>query len=238
MNDPIRPHTSRQLAQKLGDFAVGMQSLKSSEAVLHAIVDAAVPIVPGASWAGVSLVTKRRVEPAAATDDIVARLDELQTSMREGPALSVLDERRPIVVNNLAVAEKWPQFIPIATDLGVHSMLVFPLLVQNETLGVLTLYGATPHVFTDDSVAIGEILAQHAAVAVAGSTATEQLHLAVASRDIIGQAKGILMHRDRLSGLQAFATLTKASQETNVRLVDVARWLVDEHEKALTPSPR
>lgn len=238
MNDPIRPHTSRQLAQKLGDFAIGMQSLTSSEAVLNAIVGAAVPIVPGASWAGVSLVTKRRVEPAAATDDIVARLDALQTSLREGPALSVLDERRPIVVNNLAVAEKWPQFISSATDLGVHSMLVFPLLVQRETLGVLTLYGATPHAFTDDSVAIGEILAQHATVAVAGSTATEQLHLAVASRDVIGQAKGILMHRDRLTGLQAFATLTKASQETNVRLVDVARWLVDEHEKTLAPEPR
>ena len=53
---------------------------------------------------------------------------------------------------------------------------------------------------------------------------------ALASRDIIGQAKGILTHRDNLTGLQAFAALTRASQETNVKLVTVARWLVNEHE--------
>lgn len=233
MNDPIHATASRQLAETLGHLAVQMQSLKSSDQVLNAIVEAAVPIVPGASWAGASIVHRRRVEPAAATDDVVARLDELQTNLQEGPALSVLDDRRTLLVDIIAGDERWPQFVPTAIDYGVHSMLLFPLFVQRETLGVLTLYGATPHVFTDASVSIGEILAQHAAVALAGSTAEEQLHLAVASRDIIGQAKGILMQRDRLTSLQAFATLTKASQETNVRLVDVARWLVDEHEKGL-----
>jgi GAF domain-containing protein len=233
MNEPIEPRTSRQLANTLGDLAVEMQSLKNSDAVLRAIVEAAVPIVPGASWAGVSLVHKRRVDAAAATDDVVTRLDALQTSLQEGPTLSALEDRRPLLVNNLAVAERWPQFVPSAMDFGVHAMLTFPLLVQRGPLGALTLYGASPHVFSDDSVSIGEILAQHAAVALAGSTAEEQLHLAVESRDVIGQAKGILMHRDRLTGLQAFTTLTKASQETNVRLVDVARWLVDEHEKGL-----
>lgn len=233
MNDPIQPNTTRQLATTLGDLAVQMQSLKSSEAVLTAIVDAAVPIVPGAGWAGASLVHRHRVEPAAASDDIVAKLDALQTSLDEGPALSVLDAQTTVRVDNLAVADKWPRFIPTAVEMGVHAMLVFPLFVQRGMLGVLTLYGSTPYAFTEDAQAIGEILAQHAAVALAGSTAEEQLHLAVASRDVIGQAKGILMHRDRLTGLQAFTTLTKASQETNVRLVDVARWLVDEHEKTL-----
>ena len=233
MNDPIQPTTTRRLAETLGDLAVRMQSLKNSDEVLTAIVDAAVPIVPGASWAGVSVVHKGRVEPAAASDDIVARLDDLQTTLHEGPALSVLDGQRRLAVDSLAVAEKWPQFIPTAVELGVHSMLVFPLFVQRGILGVLTLYGSAPYAFSDDSRAIGEILAQHAAVALAGSTAEEQLHVAIASRDVIGQAKGILMHRDRLTGLQAFTTLTRASQETNVRLVDVARWLVDEHEKTL-----
>lgn len=117
--------------------------------------------------------------------------------------------------------------------LGVRSALTFRLVVERGTIGVLTLYGADTYVFSDDATAIGEILAQHAAVALAGSTAEEQLQSAVASRDLIGQAKGILMQRDRLTGLQAFAALTKASQDTNVRLVEVARWLVSEHESGL-----
>jgi AmiR/NasT family two-component response regulator len=68
---------------------------------------------------------------------------------------------------------------------------------------------------------------------MAGAAAEEQMHSAVATHDIIGQAKGILMHRDNLTGLQAFAALTRASQETNIRLVNVARWLVNHHESKL-----
>jgi AmiR/NasT family two-component response regulator len=67
----------------------------------------------------------------------------------------------------------------------------------------------------------------------AGTAAEEQLQLAVASRDIIGQAKGILMHRDNLTGIQAFNVLIHASQETNIKLADVARWLVNEHQSGL-----
>jgi AmiR/NasT family two-component response regulator len=65
--------------------------------------------------------------------------------------------------------------------------------------------------------------------------AVHTVPVAVASRDIIGQAKGILMHRDNLTGLQAFALLTRASQETNVKLIEVARVLVADHERGLAP---
>src|SRR5262245_5981399 len=114
MNDPIHATVSRQLAETLGDLAVQMQSLKNSQRVLSAIVDAAVPSVPGANWAGISLVQRRRVAPAVATDDLVARLDELQTSLHEGPALTMLEDRRTLRVDNLAAAELWPHFVPSA----------------------------------------------------------------------------------------------------------------------------
>ena len=68
---------------------------------------------------------------------------------------------------------------------------------------------------------------------MAGASPTEQMHSALATRDVIGQAKGMLMQRDGLTGLQAFATLTRASQETNIRLVDVARMFVADHEAAV-----
>jgi GAF domain-containing protein len=114
-------------------------------------------------------------------------------------------------------------------------MLSFRLFVESGSIGALNIYGATPKAFTEESIAIGEILAQHAAVALAGTAALEQFQTALASRDIIGQAKGILMQRGNLTGQQAFAALTRTSQETNVKLVDVAQLLVAEHERGAGP---
>ena len=116
---------------------------------------------------------------------------------------------------------------------AILSLLSFQLFVHSENLGALNLYGDEPGAFSEESFLIGEVLAQHAAVAIIGAAAEAQFHNALASRDIIGQAKGLLMARENLTGLQAFNLLTRASQHTNVKLVDVARWLVDQHESGL-----
>lgn len=86
------------------------------------------------------------------------------------------------------------------------------------------------------------LLATHASLAVAYAHATEladihqaHLHKAIDSRDVIGQAKGILMHRQRISADEAFALLDRTSQEINVKLVDLARTLTDRHEELDRP---
>lgn len=50
----------------------------------------------------------------------------------------------------------------------------------------------------------------------------EQLIEALATRDRIGQAKGILMERYRVTEHQAFELLSAASQSSNTKLVDLA----------------
>ncbi|MCA2296885.1 ANTAR domain-containing protein [Mycobacterium timonense] len=77
------------------------------------------------------------------------------------------------------------------------------------------------------------ILAQHASVALVGSAAESHFQAALASRDIIGQAKGILMHRENLSALQAFHLLLRSSQRANIKLNEIARFVVDQHESGL-----
>lgn len=79
----------------------------------------------------------------------------------------------------------------------------------------------------------GGVLAQHASVAMVGAAAESQFQVALASRDIIGQAKGILMRRFDLTGLAAFHLLVRSSQETNVKLTNVAQWVVENHESRL-----
>lgn len=237
MSDQYPPLPTEQirhlLAGSLGDLAVEMRALRDPQAVFHVLSAAAVAIVPGSSWAGVSVVAGRKVQSHAPTDEVSSRLDRLQTDLGEGPAFDVLHERQNVYVEDLGTETRWPHFTAVAADLGVRSMLSFRLFISGENLGVLNLYSDAPHAFTDESFEVGEILSQHAAVAMKGAAAEEQLHGAVASRDVIGQAKGILMYRDKLTGLQAFATLTRASQETNVRLADVARLLVSDHEAAV-----
>jgi hypothetical protein len=112
-------------------------------------------------------------------------------------------------------------------------MLSFRLFVIDDTLGALNLFGNHEAAFDEESLLIGGVLAQHASIAMIGATAEAQFDVALASRDMIGQAKGLLMQREHLTGLQAFALLLKTSQNANIKLVEIARWVVDQHESEL-----
>ena len=102
------------------------------------------------------------------------------------------------------------------------SSLSLQLFVEGDNLGALNLYARQPHAFGEESEDVGLLLAAHAAVAVAGARAEEHLRRAVDSRDLIGQAKGILMERYKITADQAFQVLARVSQQTNRRLADVA----------------
>lgn len=199
---PIAGDITHPLARTLGDLAVQMQAQKSTAGTLRAIVDAAAHLVPGARWAGISRIRGRQVVAVVPTDPIVAKLDELQSELRDGPCLTALREHHTVQIADMSADTRWPQFARQATELGVHSLLSSQLFVRGENLGSLNLYGGEASVFSEDSVESGTILAQHAAVALAGATAENHFHAALGSRDVIGQAKGILMHRDNLTGLQ------------------------------------
>jgi GAF domain-containing protein len=221
------------IAAALGDLAVDMAVRSDPDALLESVVAAAITLLPGISWAGIAVVRHRTIASKAPTDDVARMLADLQADVGEGPIFSALDERQTIAVADLDAETRWPRFTPTAVGMGVRSVVAFRLFLTDEALGVLSLYGPQPDAFTDDTVAVGEIFAQHAAVAMAGAAEAEQMQRAIASRDVIGQAKGILMQRDHLTGLQAFAKLTRVSQETNVKLVEVARFLVDDVERGV-----
>ena len=224
-----------RLSQLFGDLAVELQSRESPD-TLQSIVEAAARIVPGACWAGISLIQGRKVVSRVPTSPLVAELDQLQTDLNEGPCLSALREHHTVRVDDMSAETRWPAFVREAIQRGVLSMLSFQLFVRSENLGALNLFGDQAGGFSEESVLVGGVLAQHAAVAMIGASHETQFRDALATRDIIGQAKGILMQRQKLTGLQAFHLLTQASQQTNLKLVDIARWLVAEHESELDHS--
>jgi GAF domain-containing protein len=226
LNRPTKP-TGSDLAQMLGDLAVDIENQHDAESVLQTITAGAVAIIPGVRWAGISLVQGRTVEARVPTDPLVAKLDVLQSELNEGPCITALLEHHTVRIDDMSQDTRWPKFAQAAVELGVRSSLSFPLFVRKDNLGVLNLYGSEPSAFDDESVHCGEIVAQHASVAMAGSRTAEQLHRALDSRDIIGQAKGIIMERHGVDEVQAFALLTRLSQESNTKLLDVAKGVVE-----------
>lgn len=147
--------------------------------------------------------------------------------------MSALREHRTVHIEDMAAESRWPRFTKIATARGIGSLLSFQLFVHSENLGALNLYADQPGIFDEDAIFVGELLAQHASVALIGAATEGQFRDALSSRDVIGQAKGLLMHRENLTDVQAFALMVKASQRSNVKLVEIARWLVDRHVAGL-----
>lgn len=225
-----------ELAVLLGDLAIELQHETGTEATLRAITEGAVSLVPGTWGAGISMVAGRKVTPEAPTNPVVAELDQLQSSLNEGPCLSALREQHTVHIEDMASETRWPRFARAALDRGVRRMLSFQLFVIDDNLGALNLFGDHSEAFDEESRLIGGVLAQHASIAMVGAAAEAQFDIALASRDVIGQAKGLLMHREHLTGLQAFALLLKTSQNANIKLVEIARWVVDQHESGLLPA--
>lgn len=111
--------------------------------------------------------------------------------------------------------------------MGVHSGLSFRLYGSTHTAGALNIFGSKPNAFSSESEAIGLVLASHAAAAILASRDGEQLRSAVASRDAIGQAKGIITERFNVDAVRAFDMLRQLSQTDNIPLAVIAQRVID-----------
>jgi GAF domain-containing protein len=215
------------VAAVMSSVARSLEAEDGVDETLRAITQAAVDTIPGVDWASITLVTEsREVTVRAATDPLVKQIDEVQNATREGPCLEALWGAANVRVDDIAQDPRWPTWREKVVGLGAHSMLCFKLFAS-ERLGALNLYAAELGQFDDESENIGVLFAAHAAVALASATEIDQLRAAVSTRDVIGQAKGILMERHKLTADEAFRLLVRASQESHIKLRDVAERVIE-----------
>ncbi|GAA4907415.1 GAF domain-containing protein [Actinomycetospora succinea] len=224
------------LARILDESARGLVDRPAQESVEHTvglIVRGAIHTIPHVEQAGVSLVERGgTVDAYAPSNDAVRELDELQTEIREGPCLeSIWSEQRSVVDDMEIARERWPRYADAALARGFRSLMAFQLFADRGSAGALNLYAASPHAFDESSADAGALFAAQAALALHGAKRVAGLTVALDSRDVIGQAKGILMERFGVGPEQAFSMLVESSQQTNMKLVGVATWLVDEVRK-------
>ena len=224
-DEPVAGDSS--LADRLAELARSLHEQPDLEETLTAIVAAAVTTVPDAEHASISSVRRRKVvHTIASTGPLPREVDRVQYATQQGPCLDSLFEQRTVRLPRLTEEQRWPDFIAGVTGLGVGSMLAVQLYVEGDDLGALNLLSTRADAFDEEDEHVALLFATHAAVALADAQATDRLEQAVSSRDLIGQAKGILMERFRVTDHQAFLLLVQASQLSNAKLTAVAEELV------------
>jgi len=212
-----------ELAETLADVARALLDEDDVEATLKKITALAVETIDGSDHAGVSLIEGRRVSTPAASDDVPAQVDAIQYETDQGPCVDAIREHETFRIDDLASEDRWGEFSRrAAEETGVASMLSFRLFAQGDTMGALNLYSKQRSAFDDEALAVGSVFATHAAVALAGAQQNEQMDKALQSRDVIGQAKGILMAQQNVSADEAFDILRRASQRMNIKLRELA----------------
>jgi GAF domain-containing protein len=226
------------IARQLSELARELQADLTTEALLDRIVLAAVTEVPGAQYAGITLVTGKDFSTRAASGELIElieRIERVQYETGEGPCLDAARHHETVRCDDLRADDRWPRFARRAAGLGVLSVLCFQLFAGDDSFGALNLYAANPAAFGQDSESTGILLASHAALAMAAARTETGLLTAMDSREMIGQAKGILMERYKITGVEAFGLLVASSQAVNRKLRDVAEHLVATGE-LLTPA--
>jgi GAF domain-containing protein len=175
--------------------------------------------------AAVLAVQQGVVSPVGLSDWAAGRASELQRVCGEGPSVDAMSGRRHSVVDDLRVEGRWRFWAPQAAQLGWRSV-VSVSLADHNLLGVVSLYSRRPHSFTAEDLALLEVFAQHAALALAVAEDQAQLRRAVEARTVIGQAQGVLMQRYEIDAEQAFKVLHRYSSHSNRKLRHVAEDVV------------
>jgi GAF domain-containing protein len=209
------------------------------------IVSLAVVTIDGCDFAGLFVMDGKVVTAPVTTDPIVGEIDAFQNQAGEGPCLDAIAHAAMVYADDLETDGRWPAFGPRAAGRGVRSALALPL-IDNGAIGAINLYARFPAAFGVLDRAKGVVLASLASVALSAAHTFEDeerrignLHSALSSREVIGQAQGILMERERIAADQAFDILRRASQYLNIKLREVAQALVDTGEKPDSgPDPR
>jgi putative methionine-R-sulfoxide reductase with GAF domain len=226
-DDDRRTHPPDDLADIFAEVARELLAEEDLPAVLSRISRLAVETIGGADHCGVTTVVRRRVETTGASDDVPRQIDQIQYDTGEGPCLDAIREDEVFETGDIrAERHRWQAFaVRAAEESGVRSILSFRLF-GGETMGALNLYSEEVDAFDDEDRHVGSVFAAHAAVAMEGARRVENMERALASRDVIATAKGMLMARSELGEEEAFDVLRRASQRMNVKLREVARRVV------------
>ena len=211
----------------------------SAESVLRGLTEAVARGVPGCAGATAELLRDGvRMMLCASHSELIAIVDR-ERGLREGPTYAALAGTAPVVVGDLLRDPRWPSYAATAVRHGLRAVLALPIGLEGDGTLVLNLFAVRPGVFAEpDLAALHGVFREQVTVALANIwdyddmlTDHAQMQEAMAGRSVIDQAKGLIMQAGGYSAEAAFEELRRLSQHHQVKVADLARRLVDEHER-------
>ncbi len=220
----------REALEELGQVSFRERSMQS---LLQSVADLTKKVMPGNPETSVSLLVNDKADTAVFTGQLAMDCDESQYGRGYGPCLHAASTGELTEVADTRTEPRWRDYMVSAAERGALSSLSVPLPITEGVQGALNIYAREAQAFDDDSRSIATRFAPYAAVAASNMHAYQDardmarnLQVALESRAVIDQAKGILMERYKWSADQAFQALVQVSMRSNTRVRAVAEHLV------------
>ena len=230
MSDPLDPSIDDRWTASLHTRIIDDDNL---QAALHRVASAGCELLANAEAASITIIERGRPTTIASTSPAAVAVDDAQYNADDGPCLTAAREELTIVIDDIADDHRWPAFRDAALSHQLHASLSLPMILGGTTRGGLNVYGTDA--FGDDDQRVGAAFATQASVVVANAQAywaafdaTQNLTVALHSRAVIEQAKGVLITRHGYSDADAFDELRRRSQTANRKLRDVAVDIVED----------
>ncbi len=202
-----------------GDLADALRRIVSTTHDLFAVDGAALMLMD----------SELALRNAAVSDPRLDHLESLQVEHRAGPCLTAFQEKELVSCDDLVDDTRWRDFSTQAVEAGLRAVLASPIPYASDAIGVVTVFSAKPFAWTPEGELALVSFTDLAALAIATTMQSEQrgqvagqLQLALDSRAIIEQAKGVLVAQAGLSPRQAFEQLRARARQSRRRVSDVA----------------
>lgn len=199
------------------------------DAALRLVTALAASTVANADGVSVTLERHGRLMTVAASDDAVKEMDRHQYDTGEGPCLSAKVEGRWFYIESLAEEDRWPEFVPLALEQGIHSILASPLMTKDRPQGSLNIYSSMEHAFSTRDQELAALFSAQASeiLTTAGPEesdheARQRFSSALTARRVIHQAEGVVMVRDGLTAEVAAGTLLRGARAAGVTVLAYA----------------
>ena len=229
-NEASHPAAVHSLIVEFTDLARQVHGSEDFPGSLARITSTAEQAIGGCEAASISLLTRDGPVTLGATHALADEGDQIQYEESEGPCLDAAMEEQWVYTPDLAVDPRWPRSAArLSLHLGVQSMFSTRLTLDaapNDTLGGLNMYATRPHAFSEQDQMLALLLSSLGAVVVDAARQQENLRRAIESRQVIGEAIGMLRAQNKVSSEQAFRMLSQASQRMNIKLREVAERIV------------
>lgn len=219
---------TRQVAERIADLARLLLDDEGSDAPLLELINLSIELIPGSSAAGAVAASEYISSSPEITD-----LHRSQLQSGAGPVAEAVRYGEARRVDDAAREQRWPLVGKAMADAGFASCLALPLRTDRQPGGALVVYGKERNAFAESALDLAHLFAAQGGVAVRNASAyrdcrslVANLQMAMESRAVIEQAKGILVAERGCDPDAAFKELSRISQNSNRKVREIAADLV------------